>query len=150
MKHNELLEIGKEVIEEKGYELVEMDNRLKKKPPRLIYYVYREGGVNIDDCAEISRGIDERLPELKDVSGSYSLEVSSPGLDRLIKTQDDYRRNRGKKVEAHVYTKVDGKKDFIGTIVDYDEDSVLLEGEDGSKTRLSSKNISAMRQWIDF
>lgn len=131
------------------YEVVEVEI-LRKEPARIIITVYHADGVDIDDCAEISRDVDEQIENEDLFPGAYILEVQSPGLDRPIRSRDDYRRNLGKKVEVRLYKKLENKKDFVGILADYGEDTVDIREEDGRIVTLDSKSISLMRQVIEF
>lgn len=144
----EIVRVAEVAAEEHGYEIVEVEIT-KQQPTRVIITVFRKEGVNIDDCAEISRtindGIDDDL-----IQGQYTLEVQSPGLDRPIRTKDDYRRNLGNKVEVHLYKKLNDRKDFIGILTDYGDDTVDIREENGETVTFDSKSISLMRQVIEF
>lgn len=144
----EIVRAAESAAEERGYEIVEVEIT-KKQPTRVIVTVFRKKGVNIDDCAEISRAINDSIDDDL-IQGQYTLEVQSPGLDRPIRTKDDYRRNLGNKVEVHLYKKVNDKKDFIGILTDYGDETVDIREESGETVTFDSKSISLMRQVIEF
>ena len=144
----EIVRAAEAAAEERGYEIVEVEIT-KKQPTRVIVTVFRKKGVNIDDCAEISRAINDSIDDNL-IQGQYTLEVQSPGLDRPIRTKDDYRRNLGNKVEVHLYKKVNGKKGFIGILTDYGDETVDIREESGETVTFDSKSISLMRQVIEF
>lgn len=144
----EIVRAAEAAAEERGYEIVEVEIT-KKQPTRVIVTVFRKKGVNIDDCAEISRAINDSIDDDL-IQGQYTLEVQSPGLDRPIRTKDDYRRNLGNKVEVHLYKKVNDKKDFIGILTDYGDETVDIREESGETVTFDSKSISLMRQVIEF
>ena len=144
----EIVRAAEAAAEERGYEIVEVEIT-KKQPTRVIVTVFRRKGVNIDDCAEISRAINDSIDDDL-IQGQYTLEVQSPGLDRPIWTKDDYRRNLGNKVEVHLYKKVNDKKDFIGILTDYGDETVDIREESGETVTFDSKSISLMRQVIEF
>lgn len=144
----EIVRAAEAAAGERGYEIVEVEIT-KKQPTRVIVTVFRKKGVNIDDCAEISRAINDSIDDDL-IQGQYTLEVQSPGLDRPIRTKDDYRRNLGNKVEVHLYKKVNDKKDFIGILTDYGDETVDIREESGETVTFDSKSISLMRQVIEF
>lgn len=146
----QLFEIGQHETEQFGYELVDMEYKRNQKPQVLTYFVYHPDGVNLDVCADISHAIGKQLDELDLIPNAYQLEVSSPGLDRPIKTLDDYRRNLGKLVEFKLYAAQDGQKDFLGTIKDYDENTVTIIDESGEETTFDQDSIAIMKQAIVF
>ncbi|MDY3119309.1 MAG: ribosome maturation factor RimP [Peptoniphilus sp.] len=153
MKHSQVRAIvssaAEKVAADKGYEIVEVEIT-NKNPSRIVVTVFRPEGVRIDDCADISRSIDERIDGKDLFDGKYTLEVQSPGLDRPIRTKDDYRRNKGNKVEVHLYQKVNDQKEFLGILADYSDDTVDIRTEDGNIVTFDSKSISLMRQVIEF
>lgn len=153
MKHSQVRAIVSEAAEkaatEQGYEVVEVDIT-NKNPSRIIITVYHPDGVQIDDCADISRAVGDMIDDKDLFEGKYTLEVQSPGLDRPIRTKDDYRRNMGKKVEVHLYKKVNDQKEYVGILADYGDDTVAIRTEDGTIVTFDSNSISLMRQVIEF
>lgn len=146
---SKLNEISTRVAEDLGYEIVEVAYK-KATPHSLVsIFIFKEEGISLDDCDTISRAIEEELDKEDLIEESYYLEVSSPGLDRPIKTQDDLRRNKGKLVEAKLFAPIDGNKVYEGVIVSYTKDTVTLEDED-KKIELPLKSISKMSQKIVF
>lgn len=142
-------EVATEICQDLGYELVDVEFKKGAKHNLISIFIYKEDGIGLDDCESVSRKIDEILDKDEDLTDPYYLEVSSPGLDRPIKTKDDYRRNLGKEVEVKLYAPIDGKKQFEGFLTSYDDESVLIKMEDGDMT-FKQKDISMMRQVIKF
>lgn len=142
-------EVATEICQDLGYELVDVEFKKGAKHNLISIFIYKEDGIGLDDCESVSRKIDEILDKDEDLPDPYYLEVSSPGLDRPIKTKDDYRRNLGKEVEVKLYAPIDGKKQFEGFLTSYDDENVLIKMEDGDMT-FKQKDISMMRQVIKF
>ncbi len=146
---SKLNEISTKVAEERGYEIVEVAYK-KATPHSLVsVFIYKEDGISLDDCDTMSRAIEEELDKEDIIEESYYLEVSSPGLDRPIKTQDDLRRNKGKLVEAKLFAPLDGSKIYEGLLASYTKDTVTLDNE-GKEVELPLKSISKMSQKIVF
>lgn len=146
---SKLNEISTKVAEERGYEMVEVAYK-KATPHSLVsVFIYKEDGISLDDCDTMSRAIEEELDKEDIIEESYYLEVSSPGLDRPIKTQDDLRRNKGKLVEAKLFAPLDGNKLYEGVLASYTKDTVILDNE-GKEVELPLKSISKMSQKIVF
>lgn len=146
---SKLNEISTKVAEERGYEIVEVAYK-KATPHSLVsVFIYKEDGISLDDCDTMSRAIEEELDKEDIIEESYYLEVSSPGLDRPIKTQDDLRRNKGKLVEAKLFAPFDGNKLYEGVLASYTKDTVILDNE-GKEVELPLKSISKMSQKIVF
>lgn len=142
-------EVATEICQDLGYELVDVEFKKGAKHNLISIFIYKEDGIGLDDCESVSRKIDEILDKDEDLTDPYYLEVSSPGLDRPIKTKDDYRRNLGKEVEVKLYAPIDGKKQFEGFLTSYDDENVLIKMEDGDMN-FKQKDISMMRQVIKF
>ena len=134
---------------ELGYEIVDIEYKVGSKHDLLSIYIYKKEGIDLDDCSKMTRKIDKEIENLDLINKPYYLEISSPGLDRPIKTQDDYRRNLNNLVEAKLYAPLDDKKIYEGNLKDYDGEFVYLEN-DGNITKLPIKSISHMEQKIVF
>lgn len=138
------------VIEEMGYELVEVSYEKENGGMSLIFTIDKEDGVNIDDCEIVNRKIDPILEELNPTDDKpYTLVVSSPGLDRPIKTERDFKRTLGKEVDLTLFAKQDGKKLFTGVLKAYDEKSVTLQTQKGDITFEKTK-IANIKLVIKF
>ncbi|MEG1500257.1 MAG: ribosome maturation factor RimP, partial [Clostridia bacterium] len=84
--------------------------------------------VNIEDCEKVHRAINDPLDELNPTNdGPYILSVSSPGIDRPIKSTSDFFRNEGKEVEVTLYSKINGKKNFKGLLKSFTDKIVEIE-----------------------
>lgn len=112
-------------------------------------YCDKEGGIGIDDCADISRRLSEWLDKEDFISESYTLEVSSPGLGRQLKKDRDFARELGKEVDVKTFKAMGRRKYFSGTLKSFDDDTVTIE-EEGQEVRFERKNISDIRLKIDF
>jgi ribosome maturation factor RimP len=123
-------EMAKPIVEGLGYELVEVKYAKGYSGMELTLFVYSKSGISLDDCEKISKAIDEPLDELNPTSDEpYSLNVSSLGLDRPIKSFDDARRNVGVEVEVKLFAPVNGKKQYKGVLTSYDKDSITISNE---------------------
>ncbi|MBQ3792041.1 MAG: ribosome maturation factor RimP, partial [Clostridia bacterium] len=86
-------------------------------------------GVTIDDCEAMHRAIDPVLDEEDPIEGSYRLEVSSPGLERVLNTTEHLRKCLGETVEVRLFAPLGGKKILLGALKDADDQTVVLESE---------------------
>lgn len=128
-------EMAKPIIESMGYELVEVKYAKDFSGMALTLYVYSQQGITLEDCEKISRAIDEPLDDLNPTNDEpYSLNVSSLGLDRPIKTYDDARRNVGVEIEVKLYAPQNGKKIFKGILTEYTTESFTISNETETKT----------------
>ena len=109
-----------------------------------------EESVSIDDCADVSREIGTILDVEDVLPFPYTLEVSSPGLDRPLRNAEDYRRFSGRLAKVVVSEMVDNQKAFEGRLRGVDHDDVLLEGPKGRMHRLPLRLITRGRLEVEF
>ena len=145
----EIYPLAEEVAEELGYEIVDIEFQNGSKHDLLSIFIYKKEGIDLDDCTEMSRNLEKKLDDLDILKNPYYLEISSPGLDRPLKTKDDYRRNVGKEVELKLYAPIDGKKEFSFVLDKYDDEYVYCKIDD-KELSIPIKSISSMKQTIKF
>ena len=122
------------VIEEMGYELVDVEYVKEFDGMSLIFTIDKEEGVTIDDCEIVNKKIDPIIDELNPTDDKpFTLVVSSPGLDRPLKTDRDLKRNLGQEVTITLFSKLDGQKVFEGVLKAFDEKTVTLQIKDEEK-----------------
>ena len=139
----------KPVIENLGYELVEVFYGKMQDGMNLIFYIDCEKGITIDDCEKVHRAIDPILDELNPTNDAhYILSVSSLGIDRPIKTQRDFERNMGKEIEITLFSKLNGKKNFKGILLSYDDNHVSIK--DKETLTFDRKAIAHIAPVINF
>ncbi|HOW57314.1 MAG TPA: ribosome maturation factor RimP [Smithellaceae bacterium] len=115
--------LAEPVIAAEGMELIHVE--CLKMHARWIIRLYldKEGGVNLDDCSAVSGQLADILDVNDLMRGPYTLEVSSPGLDRPISRNQDFLKYKGCKVNVKTVAKIEGVKNFHGTIVDLLEEN---------------------------
>jgi len=133
------------VLVDMGYELVEVEYMKEFGDYFLKIFIYNDTGVGVDDCEIIARKVSEILDEKDLIPGAYYLEVSSPGLDRPISTNDDLRRNLNKDIEVRLYKAIDNIKNFEGKLIDYNEEDIKIVEEDETERVIPRQSISLMR-----
>ena len=102
-----------------------------------------DDGINIDDCEKVHRAIDPILDECDPIEDFYYLEVSSPGIERELRTEEHIEISRGERVEAKLYRAVDGKKSVVGVLLGLSDGNVIIEC-DGEEVSLSRADISKL------
>ncbi len=116
----------------------------------LRVYIDKEGGVGIDDCEHLSRALSEKLDEHEDdFSDDYILEVSSPGVDRALHTDEHYRAVIGEIIQLKTLVKIDGKKEHIGELVELGEKELVLKDGDDSYS-IDREKITKANVYITF
>ncbi len=123
----------------------------KREGPRwfLRVFIDQEGGVSLRECERVSERLSVLLDVEDPIESSYTLEVSSPGLDRPLFTLDDYRRFAGRKATVQTKEPIEGRRRFTGRIVDVEADAVRLEGN-GGRWRIPMKDIARGRLEVEL
>ena len=143
-------EFATPIVENLGYELVEVKYAKGHSGMELTLFIYSKQGISLEDCEKVSRAIDEPLDELNPTNDvSYTLNVSSLGLDRPIKTAKDAERNLNKKIDVKLYASVDGKKVYTGILTAYTEKDITIKLEKEEKT-FRFDEIALASPVIDF
>ncbi|GFN36449.1 ribosome maturation factor RimP [Tepidimicrobium xylanilyticum] len=138
------------IIEELGYDLVDLEYVKENGRNFLRFYIGKPEGISIDDCQKVSEVISDKLDEIDPIESSYYLEVSSPGLDRPLKTDKDLKRNIGRNVEISLYKNIDGRKKFYGILLGYTETHITIEEENGIERNIEREAISNIKLTVEF
>ncbi len=138
------------IIEEHGFELVDVEYVKEGSSWYLRAYIDKPGGITIDDCEAVSRKLSDQLDEKDYIEDAYILEVSSPGLGRPLKKEKDYKRSLGAEVEIRTYRMIEKQKEFIGILKGYDENTVTIETGDGIEKIFDKSDIALIRLAFDF
>ena len=106
-------------------------------------------GIGIEDCEKVSRAIDPAIDEADPIEDSYRLEVSSPGVERILTRPEHFETCLGEKVEVRLYAPLDGRKQLTGILKSADADKITVE-EDGGETAIprdAVANVSTVFEW---
>lgn len=127
MNAKELETLLTPLLEQESAELVDL--RFAKEGPRWVLRVYADkpGGITLDDCALLSERIGSLIDSEKAIERSYVLEVSSPGLDRVIKKEKDFQRFAGKQVKVRLKAPEAGQRNFHGVLTGFENGKVVVE-----------------------
>ncbi len=134
-----------------GYEIVDIEERSEYGQKIITVVVDKvPGGISLDDCETLHYAIEPLMDELDPTCGKpYVLEVSSPGLDRPLKTARDFERNYGKEVEVRLYAPLKGVKSYEGILVERTENYIVLSTESG-ENKIESNRIAIVRPLVKF
>lgn len=151
---NAVIEKAKElltpVIEQEGYEVVDIDYAKSYGENTLTVYIFKKGGITFQDCEKVNDAVIAILDENDITDGApYNFNVSSPGLDRPVVTDDDYRRSLDTELEIIFKEPYGKKKKVNGVLVAYDGESATLKIKD-KETRLPKDNFQIVRPYIKF
>ena len=115
----------------------------------LRIYIDKEEGVSIQDCEAVSRPLSDALDEADPIEGSYVLEVSSAGADRVLKKEEHFRQFVGTEVEVRLYRPREGKKEFVGDLVSWEDGNVTLTMA-GEHVLFEKKEVAQVRLYPRF
>ncbi|MDD2213119.1 MAG: ribosome maturation factor RimP [Oscillospiraceae bacterium] len=142
--------LARPIIEQLGYELIDTDFLTEAGRKILRFYIDRRGGVGLTDCETVSRAVDPLLDTDFSFPGAYYLEVSSPGVERPLKTAADFKRHKDELVEVSLYKAVDGVKRFTATLLDGGDDWVRVMTGQGVDRRFALADVAKIKRIIVF
>ncbi|MDD3253513.1 MAG: ribosome maturation factor RimP [Lachnospiraceae bacterium] len=138
------------ILEERQFELVDVEYVKEAGNWYLRAYIDKEGGITVDDCEVVSRMLSEWLDKNDFIEDSYIMEVSSPGLGRPLKKEKDFARSLGDDVEVRLYKARNKQKEFAGVLKAYDKETVTIVLEDGTEEVFTRAEIALIRLAFDF
>lgn len=145
-----LVNLLEPLVTELGYEFVGLEQSSNPKNALLRIYIDRpEVGVTVDDCGLVSREISALMDVEDPIKGEYTLEVSSPGLDRPLFTPSHYADVVGQAIKITVFAPIDGRRRFNGSLLSADDDGAVLE-QDGEPVRFDYDNVAKARLVPDY
>ncbi len=131
-----------------GIEIVDVE--WNDKQTALTVYIETEGGVDLNSCEKFHNAIMEPIDELDPTYDKpYTLNVSSPGLDRPFKTERDFKRNLGGEVEVRLFAPLKGKKLLEGTLTEFDENTVTV-AVNNEIIKIQKNKIAKINKAIKF
>ncbi|MGI9238946.1 MAG: ribosome maturation factor RimP [Woeseiaceae bacterium] len=144
MTANELATLLEPTVERLGYELSDLEVRLGGRSGLVRVFIDKPEGIGLADCEKVSEAVSAILDVEDPVPGNYSLEVSSPGLDRKLTKVDHFQRFMGETVKVRMRFPVDGRRRFRGKLMSADEDEIVVE-VDGQLHSLTLATIDTAR-----
>lgn len=138
-------QMAEKLLDGSGIELVDVDY-VKEKDWYLRVFIDKPEGIGIEDCQALSEKLETELDAEDVMPEPYILEVSSPGLDRVLKKPRDFERERGKEVDVSLYESLDGEKLLVGKLESFVEQGLSLEGRDP----IPKEKIAQVRLHIDI
>jgi ribosome maturation factor RimP len=121
-------EIAEPLVTHEGLEMVDVEFRMESRGMVLRLYLDRQGGVSLDDLTRVSRQLSDLLDVHDTVPGTYSLEVSSPGINRRLRRPDHFKRYLGKRVRVRTAVPLEGRRNFVGMLQAVEADAIVVAG----------------------
>lgn len=140
--------IAHPILSEQRIELVEVEYRREAKGWVLRLYIDKEGGVTLDDCSRISQAVGRSLDVEDFILNPYTLEVSSPGLTRLLKNEKDFLRYRNRLIKVRTIDPVENRRQFKGKLLGTSEGRIEIE-VDGGVFQIPLSNVAKANLEID-
>lgn len=138
------------ILEKNGFELWDVEYVKEGGTWYLRAYIDKPGGIMVDDCEIVSRELSDLLDEKDFIEDAYILEVSSPGLGRVLKKERDFEKSLGKEVEIRTYRMIERQKEFRGILKEYDKDTVTIETDNAQMQTFEKKEIALIQLAFDF
>jgi ribosome maturation factor RimP len=140
-----LTQLVEPMLNAQGVELVDLTYRREAPGWVLRIYIEKPGGINLSDCETWSDEIGRMLDEKKLLDTSYTLEVSSPGINRPLKKQVDFERFSGERIEIKLFAPLTGRRHFLGILRGFKEGKVLIEDHTGLPFEIPLGDIAQAR-----
>ncbi len=122
-----LYDLSKPLLDKHNFYFIDSEYKKEGADWYLRLFIDKEGGITVNDCQEISEILSQKLDELDPIEHSYIFEVSSPGIERPLKKEIDFKRNLNKMVEIKFYKPFRDKKVIEGNLVGFDEENIKIE-----------------------
>ncbi len=135
----------RKIADQMGFELVEVALDRENAGKYLRIYIDKPEGITLDDCEVFHKAV---LPLVENCDYDF-MEVSSPGIDRPLKTDRDFERSLGQEVEIHLYRPLDGTKQLSGVLAGLEDGDILLDTPEGEK-RIPRKAASLVKPIVDM
>ena len=136
----------KNPIENLGYQLYDVQYAKEGKDYFLRVFIDKEAGIDLADCEKVSNEINPILDEADYIKEQYFLEVSSPGIERVLRKDKHLEQNIGKQVEVKLFKKDEnGSKNYIGELKKFDEQSITID-----EIKIERKNIALLKTVYDW
>ena len=143
-------ELAAPILEEMGLQLWDVVYEKEGSGWYLRYYVDKEVGIDINSCEAFSRAISDVLDEADPIDGSYTLEVSSPGIERQLTRDWHFETLMGQQLLVRLIRPVEGVRDFIGTLTDYRDGTLTLLLDEKTEMNVERGETAFIRLYNDF
>ena len=137
------------IVEKFGVSIYDVEYVKEGSDWYLRAYIDKAGGVDINDCENVSRALSDVLDKEDFIAEAYILEVSSPGLGRTLKKDKHFEKSLGEEVEVKTYKPIDSCKEFSGILKAYDDKTVTIETEN-KEICFAKTDIALVRLALDF
>ena len=131
-------------VSELGYELYDVEYAKEGKDYYLRVFIDKSNGIDLNDCEKVSDGINELLDDADYIKEQYFLEVSSPGIERILRKDKHFKDNIGNTVEVKLFKSINKEKSIVGNLKEFNEESIKIENENG-QIQIDRKKIAQIK-----
>lgn len=131
-------------INDLGYELYDVEYAKEGKDYFLRIFIDKESGIDLNDCEKVNDGINDLLDKADYIKEQYFLEVSSPGIERILRKDKHLEANIGILIEVKLFKAIENKKVIQGILKEFNKEMIVLETEEGN-IEISRKDISVIK-----
>ncbi len=133
------------IVTNLGYKLYDVIYEKEAKDYYLRIFIDNENGISLEDCEKVNNAITDMLDEANYIKEQYFLEVSSPGIERVIRKEKHLKQNIGQEVQVKLFRKdQNGKKEYQGKLLDYTSENITIQTSE-EKINIERKNISQIK-----
>lgn len=133
-------------IEKIGYDLYDVEYAKEGKNYFLRVFIDKPEGIDLEDCEKVSNEINGLLDEADYIKEQYFLEVSSPGIERILKKDKHLEQNKGKEIQVKLFQKDEkGKKEYQGELKEFTEEGITIILEEAEERKIERKNIAQIK-----
>lgn len=136
------------IIENLGYSLYDVQYVKEGKDNYLRVFIDKKEGISLEDCEKVNNAITDILDEKNYIKDQYFLEISSPGIERILRKDKHFKENIGNKVCVKLFKPIEKEKQLIGTLENFDENNVYINCE--NTVQIDRKNISLIKTVYDW
>ena len=137
------------IITKLGYELYDVLYEKEGKDYYLRVVIDKESGIDLNDCETVNNAINDILDEADYIKDQYFLEVSSPGVERLLRKKEHFEKQIGNKISVKLFKAIDKQKEIVGILKSYNQEELVIEQED-KELKVEVKNIAVARTVFDW
>jgi len=137
------------VVNDLGFSIYDVEYLKEGTNWYLRIYIDKEEGISIEDCETVSRAIDPVIDELNPIKTPYSLEVSSPGIERTLRKSDHFNKYKGSEIEVSLFKPIDGIKKIKCILKDYNGEKISVNYENND-IEIELKDISVVKTVYNF
>ena len=131
-------DLVKPIIENLGYKVYDVMYQKEGKGNYLRIFIDSDKGIDLNDCEKVNDSITDILDEKDYIKAQYFLEISSPGLERNLRRDEQFLANINKKIEVHLYNSINNKKIITGILKEYTKDYLIIDNIKIEKSNIAS------------